>query len=97
MGLILSQPVFLLDFGFKNLDFSVTQLAHLNDCLTTLFVIITFLGPILSVRFLQLNNKFAWFYNDGKNETHFKHFDFIKWFDVNSNSDNSNSNDFLDD
>ena len=30
------------------------QLVHFDDCLTTLFVIITFLGPILSVCFLQL-------------------------------------------
>ena len=35
--------MFLLDFCFKNLDFSAMQLAHIDDCLTTLFVIITFL------------------------------------------------------
>ena len=30
----------LLDFCFKNLDLSATQLAHLDDCLITLLVII---------------------------------------------------------
>ena len=27
--------MFLLDFCFKNLDFSAMQLAHIDDCLTT--------------------------------------------------------------
>ena len=57
-GLILSQPVFLLDFlldfYFKNLDFSATQLAHFDVSLITLFFIITFFEPILSICFLQL-------------------------------------------
>ena len=45
---------FLLDFCFKNFTFSATQLAYFEACLTTLFVIITFLELILSVCFLQL-------------------------------------------
>ena len=54
LGLILSQPVFLLDFCFKILDFSATQVAHFDACLITLFIITNFYEPILSVRFLQL-------------------------------------------
>ena len=43
LGLILLQPL-LLDFCFKNLDLSDIQLARLNFCLITLFVIVTFLN-----------------------------------------------------
>ena len=54
LGLILFKLLFLSDFCFKNLDFSATQLAHFEICQATLFVIITFFEPILSVCFLQL-------------------------------------------
>ena len=43
-----------------------------------------------AMSFLQLNNKFSWFYNDGNIflTTYLKAFDFIKGFDLNSNSNN---------
>ena len=71
----------LLDFCFKNLDFSDTQLAHFDACLITLFVIITFFEPILSVCFYNVSNKSSWFYNDRNifSTAYFKHFDFIEW------------------
>ena len=40
----MSQPVFLLDFCFNNLDFSAAQLAHFGARLITVFVIFTFLN-----------------------------------------------------
>ena len=54
-GLILFELVFfiltgfLLYFCFKKIDLSETQLAHLDFSLITLFVIVTFFGPILLV------------------------------------------------
>ena len=54
LGLILFKSLFLLDFCFKSLGLSTVQLARLNFSLITLFVIITFSEPILSVSFLQL-------------------------------------------
>ena len=65
VGLNLSQPVLLLDFCFKNLDFSATQLADFEACLITLFVVITFFDPIYQYVSYNLNNKFAWLYNVG--------------------------------
>ena len=53
LGLILSQPVFLLDFCFKYLDFPAAQLTHFGAYLITLFVI-AFFESIISVCFLQL-------------------------------------------
>ena len=53
LGLILFQSLFLLCFCFKNLDLSDIQLAHLDFSLITLFVIVTFFEPILSVYSLQ--------------------------------------------
>ena len=43
-----------------------------------------------AMSFLQLKNKFSWFYNDGNifSTTYLKAFYFIKWFDLNSNSNN---------
>ena len=55
---------FLLDFCFKNLDFSATHLAHFDVCLTTLFVLIIFLIPISQYYlyvFHNLKNKFTCF------------------------------------
>ena len=65
LGLILSQPVLLLDFYFKIFDFSAAQLAHFDACLVTVFVVITFFEPIYQYVFYKLNNKFAWLYNVG--------------------------------
>ena len=85
LGLILLN-FFLLDvllgFCFKNLDSSATKLEHFDDCLTTLFTIITICHyePILSVCFLQLKQYVCMFYNDGNIylTTCFKHLNFIK-------------------
>ena len=43
LGLILFQP-HLLDFCFENIDLSDIQLAHLDFCLITLYVILLFLN-----------------------------------------------------
>ena len=48
-------------FYFKKLDLSTRQLAHLDFSLITLFVIINFFEPILSVLFYNWNNNFACF------------------------------------
>ena len=63
--LILSQPVFLLGFCVKDFGFLATQLAHFDNCLTALFLIIIVFEPILSVCFQQLKQYACMFYNDG--------------------------------
>ena len=80
LGSVLSNAVLLLDFCFKNLDFSATQLAHFNACATTLFVIITFFQPISSVRFLQLKELVSMLHNNENilQTTYFKLLGFIK-------------------
>ena len=61
LGLVLFELLFLLDFCFKYLDLSTIQLAHFAVCLTTLFVIITFLNRYYLHVFCHLNNNFACF------------------------------------
>ena len=50
-----------LDFRFNDFNFSATKLALFDDCLITLFVIITLLNLYSSSVFYNLNSKFACF------------------------------------
>ena len=80
LGLILFQPLFLLCFCFKNLDLSTIPLTHVDFSLIALFVIITFIEPILFECFYSLNNKFACFIMMAIFflTTYFKTFNFIE-------------------
>ena len=100
LGLILFQLIFLIRFCFKNLDLSAIQLAHLDLCLITLFVIVTFSLYYLYV-FWSLNNRFACFYIMGNIflTINFRHLAFIELLFSNSSSNNLlqilSINDFL--
>ena len=50
-----------MDFRFNDSNFSATKLALFDDCLITLFVIITLLNLYSSSVFYNLNSKFACF------------------------------------
>ena len=80
LGLIKSQPLFLLDFCFINVDFSATTISTFDAFLINLFLLIHFFEPILPACFLQIKQLVCMFYNDGNIflATFFKHFDSIK-------------------
>lgn len=67
LGSILSHAFFLLGFCFENPGFLATQLSHVEACLITVFVIITFFDPynqyVLSTHSFIMTTIFSWQHN----------------------------------